>query len=48
MKVQIIKDTWASSKKCWFIVADGMVMNYHGFTSKKAAIKCALEAGGKL
>ena len=49
MKVKIIKDTWAHSKKCWYIVAvdtvlgSGMTLNYYGFTSKKAATKRALE-----
>ena len=45
MKVKIIKDTWAHSKKCWFIVdvETNITFNYGGFTSKKAATKRALE-----
>ena len=27
IKAKIVKDTWASSKQCWFIVADGMSLN---------------------
>ena len=52
MKVKIVKDTWGHSKKCWYMVAvdtvlgsgaNGMTLNYYGFTSKKAATKRALE-----
>lgn len=48
IEVKIVKNTWASSKRCWFIEADGIVMNYYGFPSKKSAIKCALDAGAKI
>ena len=41
MEVKIIKDTWAHSKKCWYIVdvANGYKINYTGHTSKKAALE---------
>jgi len=48
IKVKIVKNTWAGSKRCWFIVADGMSLNYYGFTSKKAAIKTAVDAGATI
>ena len=50
MKVKIIKDTWAHSKKCWFIVdvETNITFNYGGFTSKKAAVKVVENAGGEV
>ena len=48
VKFKIVKNTWAHSKRCWFIMADGMQMNYHGFTSKKAATRTALDAGAAI
>jgi len=40
MKVKIIKDTWAHSKRCWYIVdvTNGYKFNYTGYTSKKVAM----------
>ena len=48
IKVKIVKNTWASSKQCWFVVADGVSVNYHGYTSKKAATKAAVDAGATI
>lgn len=50
MKVKIIKDTWAHSKKCWYIidVETNISFNYGGFTSKKAAVKIVEDAGGEV
>ena len=50
MKVKIIKDTWAHSKKCWYIidVETNISFNYGGFTSKKAAVKVVESAGGEV
>ena len=50
MKVKIIKDTWAHSKRCWYIVdvTNGYKLNYTGYTSKKAAVKTVEDAGGEV
>ena len=50
MKVKIVKDKWAHSKKCWFIVdvESNITFNYCGFTSKKAALKVVENAGGEV
>ena len=50
MKVKIVKDKWAHSKKCWFIVdvESNITFNYGGFTSKKAALKVVENAGGEV
>ena len=49
-KVRIEKDTWAHSKKCWYIVdaKKGLKYNYFGHTSKKNAIANALECGAEV
>ena len=41
MKVKIIKDKWAHSSKCWYIVDvdNDCKINYTGHTSKKAALE---------
>ena len=50
MKVKIIKDKWAHSKKCWYIidVETKISINYTGYTSKKAALKVVENAGGEV
>ena len=47
-KVKIIKDTWAHSKKCWFIVdvKYNYTLNYTGYSSKKAALKSIENVSG--
>tara|TARA_Y100000593_G_scaffold71951_1_gene132149 strand:- start:325 stop:528 length:204 start_codon:yes stop_codon:yes gene_type:complete len=43
IKIKIVKDTFNSSKNCWFIkdVEKGFKWNYFGFPSKKKAIEVA-------
>ena len=46
IKIKIVKNTFNSSKNCWFIkdVEKGFKWNYCGFPSKKKAIEVAEEA----